>query len=498
MTLTQADLKMSIRGTIYRDVLHDPLISKLWSSTRRVDQSMKDLDDDERVNAMLRTMRRIRWRLTSIPLPSNHAQIDLAGELAGFTEMAGLVTKLVGNDAGAGLTLVVNVLQELESNTTSSLFNQVLENLVECDDDSAIVVIQERSFIASCGEALASAGAPFAAVMRPEDLRDATVGTTQVVVGVSFALPDWIFTSPSAEIITLVHFDVGRDREKIHGLLDNTFTVEIKGSAPNAAPLPEFGPNEIVRPERDWGSVRRSISAGALGSDDLVPARAFAVAGSNFILLACEDDETCRIVRTDGNRPILKRALVRDVTEGDYLVIRTDGGRSDVIAEIADEILGKRAESLRKLQLSWTSRLRDCIRINGRNQTQSDLKRRGCKAQNIDQWARGVAIRPQSDGDFNAVLQLCGIKGSAMEDYFEGMLAIRSAHIKAGHLVARELEDSIAQVDVAVLAVTGWMELRLEERDVRPMGLFRVEEAESATAMSRLSDIGVLTLFGVK
>jgi len=498
VTLTQTDLRMSIRGTIYRDVIHDSLLSNLWSSSRRLDYSMRDLSDDERVNTMMRSMRSIRWRLSSIPLPTNHPQLEFALELSDFVQKVSDVARIVGRNSLVDLNLVVDALQEINSNPTSSLFDQVIENLVECDDEGAIVVIQERRFIDSCVQEFMNAGMPFSTVMRPDDLRDAKVGTTQVIVGISSALPDWIFTSPSAEILTLVHFDIGRDREKIQGLLDNRFTFEIKGSPQSIVPLPEFSRDEILRPERDWRSVRGAISVDSLGSQDLLPARAFAVAGGNFILLACEGDETCRIVRTNGDRAILKRVLVRDVTDGDYLVIRTDGGRSDVIAEIADEILGSRAELLRQLQLSWTSRLRDYIQANGRGQTQLDLKKYGCKAQNVDQWARGVAIRPQSDGDFSAVLHICGMKEAEMDHYFEGMLAIRSAHIKAGHLVAKELEGSIEELDTRALSASGFIELRLEESDVRPMGLFRVEEAETTTAMSRINTIGVLTLLGVK
>ena len=503
MNLNQTDLKMSMRPTIYRDKLHDPLISKLWSTTRRLDQSIQDLNEDERVSEMLRAIRRIRWRLTSIPLPSSHMQIDLAGQLASLTEKAHLVTKLIGEDTAAELKLVVNVLKEIESNATSSLFDQVLENLVECNDATATIVIQDRSFIASCVAAFAGAGAPasapiFATVMRPEDLRDAKVGTTQIIVGVSSALPDWIFTSPSADIITLVHFDIVRDREKVCGLLDNTFTVEIIGSGESAIAPPEFVLDEFVRPERNWASVRESISSEAFKNDDLVPTRAFVVADNNFVLLNCDSDETCRMVWIDGNRVKLKRSLVRDVIEGDYLVIRTDGGRSDFIAQMADEILGERAESLRELQSSWTSRLRDLDRTKGRHQTQLDLKIRGCKAQNMGQWVRGNTIRPRSEIDFKVVLQLCGINDSEIPRYLEGMTEIRSAHNKAGNVVARQLEDSIAELDAVELALTGWKELRIKDRDVRPMGLFRVEEAESATGMSRLKDVGILTSARVK
>ena len=60
MILTEADRMITIRGTIYRDVLHDPLISMLWESTRSVDNAMQELGEDERVSTMLRTMRRIR------------------------------------------------------------------------------------------------------------------------------------------------------------------------------------------------------------------------------------------------------------------------------------------------------------------------------------------------------------------------------------------------------------------------------------------------------
>ena len=497
MTLSDVDRMMSVRGTIYRDVIHDSQISRLWSSTRTAECSIRELAEDERVEVMLRAMRRIRWRLTSVPLPSNHPRIDLAGELARYAESVRVVKNLVAIDTERELSRVGEVLAELNTHPTSSLFERVQVNLRECGDDNAIVVVQDRAFVSSCGEALASAHASFGAVLRPEDLRAVRSGATQIVVGVSAQLPDWLFTAPSADVVTLVHFDVGRDRAVIRGYLNDALAVKVRGEMPTASDLPDFMPGEINRPERDWRALRGSLAGGGPAGEELVPARAFAVAGNQAILLTCEGDETCRVVRVQGERAVLRRVLVRDVTEGDYLVVRTDGGRRDVISEIADEILGARAGYLRRLQLTWTTGLREYIQHHGRDRSRAELVRLGCKAHSMDEWARGSAIRPQSDSDFRAVLQLCGIEGRAVEPYFEGMMAIRSAHIRAGHSVSKALEGRIAEVDVCALAATGWMELRLEANDVRPMGLFRIEEAEIATELTPTSDVGILAAFEV-
>ncbi len=493
MILTEADRMITIRGTIYRDVLHDPLISMLWESTRSVDNAMQELGEDERVSTMLRTMRRIRWHLTNVPLPSNHPQVDLARESGRFTEMARVVTKLVGSGTASEFSRLEEVLKEIETTPTRILFDRLCANLVECGDNEATVIVQDRAFIVPCTEALAAAGSPFGKVIRPEDMHDSAICTTQFIVGISRQLPDWMFTAPSAEIVTLVHFDVVRDRDMIHGLLNDTIHTEIRGDVPDPSLSVEFSPIEIARPERDWGLVRGRISGESHGGDALVPARAFVIASDRVIFLVCEDDETCRTVRIVGDRPLLKRVLVRDVTEGDYLIVRTDGGNRDVIADIADELLGQRAGHLRKLQVTWSSRLLSYIQENGRERSQADLRKLGCKARTMDSWARGTAIRPQSDTDFSAVLQLCGIEGPAVEPFFEGMQTLRSAHIRAGHYVSRALERRIAEVDVVELAKSGWMELRLEDSDVRPMGLFRVEDCEKNTTLTRISHVGVPT-----
>jgi hypothetical protein len=151
-----------------------------------------------------------------------------------------------------------------------------------------------------------------------------------------------------------------------------------------------------------------------------------------------------------------------DVTEigaGDALLFSAEGG-GDMVAEVADQLLGDETARLRNIQRAWKSALGMKVASNGFTQVSRDLRDRGSRIAsraNIRHWCSMWNIGPGTSRSFDAILSYCGLE-DRRDEIFEATGLIRNAHRKAGAELSKILRERMIGVSLERLYSEGIQE----------------------------------------
>ena len=170
---------------------------------------------------------------------------------------------------------------------------------------------------------------------------------------------------------------------------------------------------------------------------------------------------------------------VDQIEPGMYLLLRTEGG-GEYIYEMANYILGDKAEEVRKAQNYWKSLLRKAILAKSLHGVITELKQLdSIKANevNVRNWASYRSIKTEQYADFLAIMKLIGLENETRQ-YWDMMALINSAHSRAGQSIRRQLLDKVRSIDLTGLKRTGKMEFHIEESDAGSITAFRVQEVQ--------------------
>lgn len=248
-----------------------------------------------------------------------------------------------------------------------------------------------------------------------------------------------------------------------------------------------------------------------LADEDLIPRFDLAVIAKQFV--GNQNDESnaqetvaARLVELEGRRGTFIEAdsrsvLVIDLNEntdrnvervscsslssGMFLLLRGDSDPdTEYIIPIADKLLGRRAETLRRFQKAWKSRLKDVLFKEGFGNTVELLKQEGStKATeiNLRNWLGQRNIRTDDPEDFYAIMRVCGLGGDEARCW-QFAKQIDSAHKRAGALIRKELLRQVRGADLNELEQLGEMRFELEGIGGRPMLAVRIVRVSDFTS----------------
>ncbi|MCB1092123.1 MAG: hypothetical protein KDL87_11360 [Verrucomicrobiae bacterium] len=151
-----------------------------------------------------------------------------------------------------------------------------------------------------------------------------------------------------------------------------------------------------------------------------------------------------------------------DVTEigsGDALLFSAEGG-GDMVAEVADQLLGDEAARLRNIQRAWKSALGMKVASNDFTQVGRDLRDFGSRIAsraNIRHWCSMWNIGPGTWRSFEAILRYCGLE-DRRDEIFEATRLIRNAHRQAGAELSKKLREQMIGVSLEHLYSDGTQE----------------------------------------
>lgn len=445
----------------WRPVEHER-IERFSTAVYELSRSARALDDDTGWREFLYPARRARNILTTVPLPLSHPALGVTPLLDQLERSLPALRVYGGDDAGNTGADAATAGREIVAAGDTPLLGAVLSVLPPAGTACA-VLLPIPEFTGSVERHLhESAERADVAVLSRHDMASLDTIGRLIVVGPLYWYDrhEYVLTSPRAAEIVVLKWSWFREQQPPR--------VQLEGSRGGVAvrmrPLPPptsglaIGAGE-ERVTIDWASVGRELS-GSADTDawDVVPARAAVLAGRYGVLLPESGDRLVWLL--DPQAPAehrVARVDVADLEPGHVILLRTSGG-GDLIVPIADEILGRAAPELRRLQRLWKSKLASWAR-NHRSigRAAAELRTCGCSTantQNLRNWIGERSLRTESHSDWRAMMEAIALSSQG-EEIWHAMGRLHSAHIEAGRSMARRLRDVANTVPLDTLHSVG-------------------------------------------
>jgi hypothetical protein len=163
--------------------------------------------------------------------------------------------------------------------------------------------------------------------------------------------------------------------------------------------------------------------------------------------------------------------------------LRTSGG-GDLVAPLADRILGDVAVARRTQQTEWKQQLiskaidrfgplgrrelasRICSELRSRRMTEA-------RPANVHYWMSAKCISPREFSDFAAIMTIAELEDQTQE-LWAAMQEISRAHTRAGFLIRRMLLERITEESLESLERDGEMVFDLGGLDGGTLSAFRI------------------------
>lgn len=346
----------------------------------------------------------------------------------------------------------------------------VLQALDKHSNENGVVILR-KSFLDIAYNALIEGGVQLSPeqVITPREIRDDNKYGNLFILSNPYLLKrygfEWVLRSPRASSNTLITFDFFDFKWKP----EPTFPSQ---NSPNPVRIRysfsmEPGSEESFGKPLNTSLIREPLNPGSLdqtadeqinkfkgdptltynAQPEFISCRLFLLHGDKGVWL--EEDASSYVIDLEPGSPNMygRRLHVGDLSTGMFYLYREEEG--DFVPDLADQILTTKygdSRPFRSAQSFWKERLRQLVRIDGIPRVIAYLKKNGCdiaNAPNLRNWMSERTIRTKAKGDFEAILSSIGLEDE-LEDYWEKMRVIASAHREAGKEVGSRLRNSIA------------------------------------------------------
>ena len=316
----------------------------------------------------LARLRRVRWDLATVPLPSNDPALGLPEAAAFVAHSLGDCRRVYPDQADAAGN-ATELLSSLSQRDANPLGDAVAARCRGSAGTTALILQNGRH--ATAVEGFMRRMGIRLAVLVPTQLSGSRVFESALVVGPTAWFPSYVFAAPRARSIHIIQLDWLRDPPLELGMLVGT---EADGtghwiSLPAHEPAGTLGGTLTARelePVTDWGAIVAGTgvrSAGSVDQPDVVEAYVFLLASDQAVYLEAEDGSRAQVVEL-GDAKQLRQVSTAAIAAGTYLVTRL-GGEGDYIPAIADSLLGEEAARLRDRQREWKAKLRRVVDASG-------------------------------------------------------------------------------------------------------------------------------------
>lgn len=445
-------------------------------------RELGEVEDSELWRPHAALLRRCRRLVCTVPLPFDHRLLQFetaAQQLESATER---LERIADPGRLERLRVSAHSLRRLSAEGGDPLGDCARDFLTLEDPRAGIVVLPDRRFTAAVAETMAQNGVE-TPVGTHIDLVGHDIYASAAVIGPPTWIRPGLLNAPRIRNLALVHYGFFRERSEVVPLLfgpavSRHVTRPIKKSKPfwcgaptttdpGGKPL-ESGTADLLSDDEcsPTEEIRTSFPpypAGAahLGGTDQVEAHAAVLADGSHVLLPRDADARILSLRADRLPDIhVEQVPASSVGLGDCLALRHRSHHQDLI-DRADAILGQDAVPLRATQSDWKQRLR--IRTEehprGIRGVADELRRLGAVTANVGYWTSDWCIRPRSKDDFAVVLRYL-VSGYDVDETWERLRRIDSAHRSAGRRYADDLQRALTPDSVAQLMTAGWCTAR--------------------------------------
>jgi len=491
-------------------------------SLSELERTIGDIENDP-FKTFFRILRSYRFRVCAAPLKFNHPALIIPEKLDSLAKLA-IEIASIEEYAGQMVREIVEKVKEIYSSCENPKGEYLEKLLSDCKERRTGLLMKDTSLSRHVLEILSHH--PYLKGIEPvrvHELRGGNFFDRLIIIGPVLWYPQHVFDAPRARLIDIIQYDWikhpnsfkpsflnslsgldkscriyhvrGKDYERSEEKTD----VSSMGNAPRS-PETLVEPAELL-PSIDWREIANSYRK--TGSDEgavqeQIEARLFGLAGGGYVFL--EDSENSQAIIIDLENPenekvetevSVRRISVPEIEEGMFILLRTEGG-GDYILPLADKILGKEAAKARQMQSLWKNELRHILDSLGFDKTIRALKARGSERANetnIRNWVSSRTIRPNDYKDFEAIMDLTGLRETTLE-HWNYAKAIYAAHRKAGHYIRKMLLKEVLRSNFEELEKTDKMDFELDEGSGGKLTAFRVEQVSPETFTVPLSKLG--------
>ncbi|WP_193315359.1 hypothetical protein [Nostocoides sp. F2B08] len=459
------------RAGVQITAVGDPSGARFNAAVRRLVVALRD-DGPGLWDDLIGASKALRWRLITQPQPIefNPGLVQLAGEVGRQARrLRGAVADQPLLDELAASALAV---AETDPLVGAVLLRDCLEaGICEC-----VVIAASKPAQASLelwlkdhGILVLTAGElerdqperDQAYVVGPPRFYRSSLVTAPVTSGISFLLPAWFG-------------DRSVPRSAIAAYAEGAIRVEAKlfaegDTSEPVLDIPEEAEDEdVYLPQPLWGT--RSSDDREPSSEE-VEARKVLLSGN----LAMWLDDGERIRSLDPEQPVGERVTYTEVAAvraGTYLLLRQGATERGALYHAALAKLGQRGGTVDAAQLSWKRGLSDRLELLGYRRVVKELRAAGVKtADRARAWTNPSLIRPNSDHDFEALLQWLDIP---IQPTFGYATLLRKMLYQVSAEIGKQLEAAVSAADLTELETTGHLSLDVKTAGFRGILATRV------------------------
>ncbi len=472
---------------VHEHLVGDDALHRFSTALNDLHQALGDSVEDDQWRATLAKLRRLRFDLLAAPVSPQPFEPEKAHQLL-FSQR--LHVELAIPSVEPTLARVLDALEGLRQSTANPLLDTIGEIAMRSGGDVTPILICESRLRQACQTAVEKAGhASRLCLMTAPELRGSSPLDSLVIIGAPRWFPAHVFTAPrSTNLFVIRHRWISVDWKSIW---QPPFEVAQSDEQPtrrkppviqrdraslDVAPADDLLPELDVRPLLEINQQERGGEHGQSHRDeDEVDAIVLKLEGANFVLMENEEGNQAYIVDLDEDDPI-HRVPVREVAEGVFILLRTEGG-GDYVVDMANHLLREKVSPARAKQELWKQGLREAVAARGADAVVTELKKRGssrANTSNLRNWQSPRNIRTQDRADFDAILSLSGL-ADQRDDFWQTMELIDRAHSRAGQEIRRRLLAEVKQADRGKLIRHGRLGFELDEGG-GSLTAFRVEE----------------------
>lgn len=473
-----------------------PEIRDFSQALRKFELELGEDAKDEYWESLLLRLRRYRFLLSTLPLPSNHRAMYQQGTLENLENHIANCNQ-VYPDLANGARELLQRFAIIALHEKNYLLAKMLELGSALGQSNAALVLKETRFIEAVEDTLSSESMlRQIRVVGTQHLRGEICYQNLIVLGAAHWYPEYVFIAPRAREIQLIGYDWFRDDwkpEPAFAGVDSTIKkatvfpsiTNDENANKTLASTSEYPSVEELLPGIDLDQFSQQFSRRSSDPElEEIEARLFLLeSGSAVFVDAAENAKTLVIDLESGEdeqetgqrTSRVKRIPVSSIEPGMFILLRTSGG-GDYLGPLADKILGDQMSLIKASQEQWKGLLRE--KVHERNAFEIsvallDLGSNRAEETNLRNWMSSQKIKPHDKNDFAAIMKLVDLEDKT-DEYWRNAKALHSAHMKAGFHIRKLLLKKVASTDLDELERTGKMDFELRESGAGSLTAYRI------------------------
>ncbi len=213
----------------------------------------------------------------------------------------------------------------------------------------------------------------------------------------------------------------------------------------------DFGSVREEQFQKDEIIARHEENAQKITSLDRVEANLIVLHNNYYTFIPVDS----KLRKIDRETLHMSSTKIKDIEPGDWLLFRNNTN-TDLIVEVANQLLGEEHVNHRKWQRRWKTKLRRLIEKNGEEKIIRYLKKNGINTanpQNLRNWLKEESISMQA---FDQLLLALRFDEETRKEIQESSRILTSKHIQAGRFITNQLLNELDETIVENLLDNGY------------------------------------------